>query len=125
MTVESYTKTLVKKFAGSFPEPVTKSGTLLSGQNITTNLTFLESDATGKMKVHSGITAGVPNAKVAGLLEVATDATSGDTAINYYTSGCFFASELTFPAAVNSNLLKKKFLENTLFDVVFQDVGEV
>lgn len=125
MAAETTTFTPVKLIAGSDPDILTASGTLLSGQNITTNYTFLESDSAGKLKVHSGITAGVPNAKVAGILIRATDATSGDTTVQYYKAGCFFASALTFPAAVNTNLLKQKFLEGTMFDVVFQDTGEV
>lgn len=126
MAAETTTFTPVKLIAGSDPDILTAPGTLLSGQNLAAG-TLVESDTAGKWKVHSGIdgTSKEPLKKVAGVLVNAVDASAADAAAIIYISGNFFASQLTFPAAVNTNLLKAKFVENTNIVLTFQDTGEV
>ena len=126
MAAETTTFTPVKLIAGSDPDIITVPGTLLSGQNLAAGV-LVESDTAGKWKVHSGIdgTSKEPLKKVAGVLVNAVDASGGDAAALVYISGNFFASQLTFPAAVNTNLLKQKFVENTSIALTFQDTGEV
>jgi hypothetical protein len=126
MAAETFTYTPKKLIAGSEPDIITIPGTLLSGQNLAAG-TLVESDTAGKWKVHSGIdgTSKEPLKKVAGVLVYATDATSADTNAVVYVAGNFFADQLTFPAAVNTNLLKAKFVEGSNIVLTFQATGEV
>lgn len=126
MAAETFTFTPSKLIAGSDPDIITVPGTLLSGQNLAAGV-LVESDTAGKWKVHSGIdgTSKEPLKKVAGILVYAADATAADVNAIVYTAGNFFASQLTFPAAVNTNLLKQKFVEGTQIVLTFQDTGEV
>ena len=119
MAAETFTWSPQRLLAGHDPDVITVPGTLLSGQNLAAG-TLLESDAAGKWKVHANA-----GAKVAGILMNATNATSGDTACTAYVAGNFWADQLTFPAAINTNLLKTKFVEGTMIVLAFLDTGEV
>lgn len=125
MAAETFTFTPKKLIAGSDPDIITIPGTLLSGQNLAAG-TLVESDTAGKWKVHSGIDANsAPLKKVAGVLMNAVDASAADANAIVYISGNFFADQLVFPAAVNTDLLKLKFLEGTMIVPAFQATGEV
>jgi hypothetical protein len=119
MAAETFTWSPKRLLAGHDPDVVIRAGTLVTGQNLAAG-TLLESDAAGKWKVHANA-----GAKVAGVLMNATDATSADKAVTVYVSGDFFADQLTFPAAINTNLLKQKFVEGTMIVLTFLDTGEV
>lgn len=118
MTAETFTFTPKRLIAGADPDPITRPGTLLLGQNLAAG-TLLESDAAGKWKVHAGVN------KVAGILMYATDATSADTNAVAYVAGDFFADQLVFPSSASTNLLKQKLVESSLIVLTFLDTGEV
>lgn len=118
MAAETFTYTPKRLIAGSDPDIIVRPGTVVTGQNLAAG-TLLESDAAGKWKVHAGVN------KVAGILQYAVDATSADKAALAYIAGDFFADQLTFPAAANTNLLKQKLVEGSMIALTFLDTGEV
>lgn len=118
MAAETFTYSPKKLIAGSDPDVVVRTGTLLLGQNLAAG-TLLESDTAGKWKVHAGVN------KVAGILQYAVDATAADQPALAYVAGDFFADQLTFPAAINTNLLKQKLVEGSMIVLTFLDTGEV
>jgi predicted secreted protein len=118
MAAETFTYTPKRLLASSDPDVIVKTGTLVTGQNLA-QYTLLESDAAGKWKVHAGVN------KVAGILLNATDATSADQPTQAYIAGDFFADQLVFPSAINTNLLKQKLVEGSMIALTFLDTGEV
>lgn len=118
MAAETFTYTPKRLIAGSDPDIVTRPGTLVLGQNLAAG-TLLESDAAGKWKVHAGVN------KVAGILMNAVDATSADQNALAYVAGDFFADQLVFPSAANTNLLKQKLVEGSMIVLTFLNTGEV
>lgn len=118
MAAETFTYTPKRLIAGSDPDVVIKTGTVVTGQNLA-QYTLLESDVAGKWKVHAGVN------KVAGILLYATDATSADQPAQAYIAGDFFADQIVFPSAINTNLLKQKLVEGSMIALTFLDTGEV
>ena len=126
MATETHTLTPSKLFAGDFPKPITAPVTVLTGQDLAA-LTIVETNLTGEVIAHAGINEADDTAQalVAGVLINAVDATAADLPGLIYEGGCFFASQLVWPADCTDNLLKRKLLEGSLIKVVFQDTGEV
>ena len=138
MVAETHTYTPVKLFAGHFPEPMTNDVTVLSGE-VLAQYEIVATNSAGKVIAHpdfdtdfvADTSAGAVTKSldvtrpVAGVMVTAVDATAGDLPGNMWVSGCFFASQLVWPAGATTNALKMKLLEGSLIKVVFQDVGEV
>ena len=118
MAAETFTYTPKRLIAGSDPDIIVRPGTVVTGQNLA-QYTLLESDVAGKWKVHGGVN------KVAGILLNAVDATSADKAAQAYIAGDFFADQIVWPSAANTNLLKQKLVEGSMIALTFLDTGEV
>ncbi|MGH8710136.1 MAG: hypothetical protein ACREVA_02275 [Burkholderiales bacterium] len=130
MAAETYTNVPTKFFAGDYPVLLTETGTIVAGQNLVAR-SFVASDVTGKWIVHPGfdvvsaVISPLTTVKIVGILQDAVDATAADMNGRVWNSICVFADQLVWPANVNTNLLKTKFLEETNIKVVFQLTGQV
>lgn len=138
MAAETTTFTPVKLFAGDFPPPLTAPVTVLDGE-VLSQYEVIASDAAGKVISHIGLdtdfvadaSAGAVTKEiettrpVVGIMVEALSPSGADGAGIAYTSGCFFASQLVWPAGVTTDLLKAKLVEGSNIRVVFQDTGEV
>lgn len=130
MAAETTTYTPVKLFAGDFPPVLTAPGTLLDGE-VLSQYELVETNAAGKLVEHLGFvddaTAATIDitAPVVGVMIQAASPSGADATVQIYTSGCFFAGQIVWPADATDDLLKAKLLEGSNIRVVFQDTGEV
>lgn len=124
MATETYTYTPKKLIAGSDPDVVTQSGVAAASLTNVTEFTFVDSDASGNWVPSVGVVTGTFT-RPAGIVINHGLVNQANLTVDAYIAGCFYADQLTFPASLTTNALKKKFLEGTMIVAVFQDVGEV
>lgn len=135
---ETTTFTPQKLFAGDYPAPFSEPATVLDGQVLVAS-EIVARDIAGKIIAHGGLdtdfladlSAGAVTKEiettrpVAGIMVNALSPSGADGAGLIYSSGCFHADQLVWPAGVTTNIQKQKLLEGSLIRVVFEDLGEV